>query len=141
MSEARRRRSMAVSARGTAAFAVAVLALTGCGDDPENADYQATCHDAQGVRVDDDYCDDDDDDDHHGGSFIFWPMGSHYPAHGQSYSGYRGHSRSVPKGHSAVYGGASKSGGTVSRSDVKTSVSRGGFGKSSVSKGGGGTGG
>lgn len=116
-------------------FAAAVLATAGCGTDPDDADYQGTCHDSEGVRVDDDLCDDDD-----GGGFfwLFWPLGFRYPAIGQTYRGLPGGVRRLPPGNVSVNGGAARAGGTVSRDSIRTAVSRGGFGSSSRGAGTGG---
>jgi hypothetical protein len=102
---------MQVTAAGTAAFAV--LALSGCGEDPK-PDHQAVCVDQQTQkRIDDDKC----DDDHHGHGFIYYPIGHAYPPVGSQVSG--GITK-LPKGHYAQVGGISKSGGVVTR---------GGFGR------------
>jgi len=106
------RRSAKVTAAGTAAFAA--LALSGCGEDPK-PDHQAVCVDKQTqVRLDEDRC----DDEHHGHGFVYYPIGRSYPAVGQPLSS--GYVSTLPKGHYAQVGGASKSGGTVLR---------GGFGR------------
>jgi hypothetical protein len=56
---------------GRSYLALAALAtsagLTACGDDPEEQVY---CADADGVIVDDDYC--DDDGDGRGGAYFLW---------------------------------------------------------------------
>jgi hypothetical protein len=128
-----------VAARGTAMFAAAVLATAGCGGtDPDDVEYQATCHDAEGVRVDDEYCDDERRGTGLGFFPLFWVLGSRFPAIGQRSSAFPGAVRTLPAGAASVNGGASRTGGTVTRDSIRTNVTRGGFGTTSR---GGGTGG
>ena len=124
-----RRRSTRVVAAGTAAFAA--LALTGCGSEDPDPDYQGVCVDPQTEqRVDDERCDDDDGRSGVGfvPFFLFFPLGARFPGIGQSYRGYPGSVRTVPAGHTGVRGGAATAGGTATRSTVRQAVSRGGFG-------------
>jgi hypothetical protein len=66
----------------TAAITIGVvlsaLALTGCSDEEQNADYSEVCLDAQNVRVDDDRCDDDSSHNH----WMWFPYVYAVPAYG-----------------------------------------------------------
>lgn len=127
-----RRRSAAVVAAGTAAFAA--LALTGCGRDAD-PDHQGVCVDRTTERrVDDRDC--DGSGGGHGARWVFWPIGARFPGMGQSVRAYPGGTTSLPSGSNGVLGGAAASGGTVTTTGVKSAVSRGGFGTTGRAGGG-----
>lgn len=130
-----RRRSTKVVAAGAAAFAA--IALTGCGSDPD-PDYQGVCVDQQTeTRVADEECDDESRASTHG--FVFFPLGLLYPAIGGRLRNYPGYTANVPAGHNGAIGGASASGGVVSKASAKAAAARGGFG--TTGRGGGSVGG
>ena len=126
-----------VVASGTALFAAAVL--TGCGSDPE-PDYQGVCvNQSTQTRVEDDQCDDDGHRAGGGGgigfAWLLFASGRRFPPIGGRMTGYPGAVRTLPDGHSGTFGGATRTGGTVTKSSVKSAASRGGFGATSRNSG------
>ena len=113
--------------------------LTACGGDEAEPDNYAICVDPRTEqRVDDDLC--DDDDRRGGGGFAFFYFGGinsgrsyAVPAVGQSYRNSGG-TTTRPPGVTQTRG-ISPSGGSVAKGSG--AVSRGGFGGSGTSGGGG----
>ena len=124
----------------TSAMAAALLALPACsgGDEDEVAQADtAVCVNAEGERVDDDYCDNDRYRSHGGSSAFLWyylGRGSRIPYYGDSirHQRYAGMGSFSPRA-GANYGRAPVS-TRVTRSQA---VSRGGMGSKSRSYGGG----
>jgi hypothetical protein len=122
----------------TITTALASAILSGCGQDPDGADWDdhgnayargdvAVCVDEERGRIDDDYCD-DDRNYHSGGSFIYIGRGGYIPYHGER-ARLGTYSITARPGTEFLRPPAATN---MSRS---TAISRGGFGSSARSSG------
>lgn len=119
--------------------ALASAFLAGCGQSQSEAEWgdgedvyasgdTAICVDAQGERIDDDYCE-DDNPRYGGGAFIYLGRGGYIPYYGER---VRPGTYSTSPRAGAVYGRAP----TAANMTRSAAVSRGGFGSSARSTGG-----
>jgi hypothetical protein len=69
----------------TVGAVLTALALTGCADEEQTADYSEVCVDAQGVRVEDRRCDERD-----GHTWMWFPYSYSVPAHGSHVDASKG---------------------------------------------------